>query len=69
MKYTSNDIQIIVIHPVVLAGQGGLRSWITLYNIYTNDIVNYIVQGADIILYTEDTTFTLIGSNLPEVID
>ena len=31
MKYTSNDMQIILIHPVVSAGQGGLRSWITLY--------------------------------------
>ena len=34
MKYTSNDMQIILIHPVVSAGQGGLRSWITLYIIY-----------------------------------
>ena len=32
MKYTSNDIQIILIHPVVLAGQGSLRWWINLYN-------------------------------------
>ena len=24
-------MQIILIHPVVSAGQGGLRSWITLY--------------------------------------
>ena len=25
MKYTSNDIQIILIHPVVSAGQGGAK--------------------------------------------
>ena len=25
MKYTSNDIQIILIHPVVSAGQGGTK--------------------------------------------
>ena len=32
MKYTSNVIQIMLIHPVVSAGEGeGLRSWIALY--------------------------------------
>ena len=40
MKYTSNDIQIVLIHPVVSAGQGGLRSWITLY------IYNIFLTGA-----------------------
>ena len=25
MKYTSNDIQIILIHPVISAGQGGVK--------------------------------------------
>ena len=38
------------------------------YNVYTNDFVNYI-QDPETILLADDTTFTLIGPNLPELID
>ena len=44
MKYTSNDIQIILIHPVVLAGQGGLRWWITLYISYKKSSLKCILK-------------------------
>ena len=43
MKYTSNDMQIILIHPVVLAGPGGSK--VVDHPVYTIYIIGVFDLG------------------------
>ena len=72
MKYASNDMQIILMHPVVLAGQGGAKvvdhpvhliNYIDVFFCYAHPITHLLLRLGKVML--GQICYILTYLNLP----